>query len=91
MAIKRNQTPEALSPQTKALDLDVSPLLQGAPRRRGRGPLYPKLLGGQVSDEMYAAVKEEVRRRTEAGMYADEASIGAIIRESVSKYLNIPI
>lgn len=78
-------------PKSNALGLDVAPLLQGAPRRRGSGPLYPRLLGGQVSDEMYAAVKAEVARRAAAGEPSDVASIGAIIREAVADYLNIPI
>ena len=40
---------------------------------------------------MYAAVKAEVARRAAAGEPSDVASIGAIVREAVSKYLSIPI
>lgn len=80
-----------LRPKGTTLGLDVAPLLQGAPRRRGSGPLYPRLLGGQVSEEMYTAVKAEVARRAAAGEPSDVASIGAIIREAVADYLNIPV
>lgn len=69
---------------------DVTSALPDAPRRRGTGGLYPRLLGAQVSEAMYTAVKTEVARRTAAGEPSDVASIGAVVREAVSKYLNIP-
>ena len=74
-----------------ALAVDVAPALPGAPRRRGTGGLYPRLMGAQVSEAMYAAVKAEVARRAAAGEPSDVASIGAIVREAVSKYLSIPV
>ena len=74
----------------EAPTVDVAPALPGAPRRRGTGGLYPRLIGAQVSEAMYAAVKAEVARRAAAGEPSDVASIGAIVREAVSKHLNIP-
>lgn len=67
-------------------------LLPGAPRSSGRAsnPAYPKLLGGQVSEAMYATVKAEVARRVEAGEPPHTASIGAIIREAIANHLGIP-
>ncbi len=70
--------------------VDVAPALPGAPRRRSTGGLYPRLMGAQVSEAMYAAVKAEVARRAAAGEPSDVASIGAVVREAVSKHLNIP-
>lgn len=85
--------PNAPTDQTTAAPTpDVaSALLPGASRAgRASNPLYPKLLGGQVSEIMYAAVKTEVARRTAAGEPPHVASIGAVIREAVAKHLNIP-
>lgn len=83
--------PTARTPaNTEAPAVDIAPALPGAPRRRGTGGLYPRFLGAQVSEAMYAAVKAEVARRAAAGEPSDVASIGAIVREAVSKHLNIP-
>lgn len=88
MALPMKPTPTAPT-NTDAPAVDVAPALPGAPRRRGTGGMYPRLLGAQVSEAVYAAVKAEVARRAAAGEPSDVASIGAIVREAVSKHLKI--
>lgn len=97
LPIKKPQTqPEAAAPAAQAAPVpapavNVAPALPGAPRRRGTGGLYPRLMATQVSEHMYQAIKEEVARRAAAGEPSDVASMGAIVREAVSKHLNVPV
>lgn len=92
LPIKKPQTqPDTTTQAVPAPAVNVAPALPGAPRRRGTGGLYPRLMASQVSEHMYQAIKEEVARRAAAGEPSDVASMGAIVREAVSKHLNIPV
>lgn len=90
LPIKKPQTQAAAQQAQAAPAVNVAQALPGAPRRRGTGGLYPRLVATQVSDPMYAAIKQEVARRAAAGDASDVASMGAIVREAVAEYLNIP-
>lgn len=91
MALVRKPAPQPSAESLATPAVDISHALPGAPRRRGTGGMYPRLMAAQVSDAMYQAIKEEVARRSAAGEPSDVASMGAIVREAVAKHLSIPL